>query len=65
MRPRLTAITALCALALMGTGGGTALADDQPADLGHQVVPANDGWASFSTGTTGGADDDDAHVGRP
>jgi pectate lyase len=63
MRPRLTAISALCALALAGASGASpALADDQPPDLGHQVLAANDGWASFSTGTTGGAAADDAHV---
>jgi pectate lyase len=31
-------------------------------DLGRETLPANDGWASFSTGTTGGSLADDAHV---
>lgn len=64
MRLRLAAITAACALALTGASGATtAMADDdQDLDLGHQVLAANDGWASFSTGTTGGAAADAAHV---
>ncbi|MDX5566767.1 pectate lyase [Streptomyces sp. ID05-04B] len=31
-------------------------------DLGRQVLPANDGWASSGTGTTGGSAADAAHV---
>jgi pectate lyase len=62
MRLRHIAIGALGALALAGAGGVPALADDPDVDLGHQVLPANDGWASFSTGTTGGAAADAAHV---
>jgi pectate lyase len=30
--------------------------------LGRQTLPANDGWASAGTGTTGGSTADDAHV---
>jgi pectate lyase len=59
---RLTALTTACVLVLAGAGHVTALAADRPVDLGHQVLAANDGWASFSTGTTGGAAADDAHV---
>ncbi|MDR7280361.1 pectate lyase family protein [Catenuloplanes atrovinosus] len=32
------------------------------ADLGRQVLPANDGWAAAGPGTTGGSAADDAHV---
>ncbi|MFE9404957.1 polysaccharide lyase family 1 protein [Streptomyces sp. NPDC006530] len=31
-------------------------------DLAHAVLPANDGWASSGTGTTGGRDADAAHT---
>ena len=31
-------------------------------DIGRDTLPANDGWASHGTGTTGGAAADDAHV---
>jgi len=61
MRLRPLAISAASALALMGASGAPAHAVGPP-DLGHQVLPANDGWASFSTGTTGGSTADDAHV---
>jgi len=61
MRLRPLAITAAFALALVGANGVPAQAAEPP-DLGHQVLPANDGWASFSTGTTGGSAADDAHV---
>ena len=61
MRLRPLAISAASALALMGASGVPAHADGLP-DLGHQVLPANDGWASSTTGTTGGSAADDAHV---
>src|SRR5450432_166170 len=32
------------------------------ADSGHQVLPANDGWAAASGGTTGGSAATSAHV---
>lgn len=38
------------------TGAGAA------ADPGHQVLPANDGWAAASGGTTGGSTATAAHV---
>ena len=38
------------------TGAGAA------ADPGHQVLPANDGWAAASGGTTGGSSATSAHV---
>lgn len=31
-------------------------------DLGRQTLGANDGWAAYSVGTTGGANADDSHV---
>ncbi|SFM13148.1 Pectate lyase [Paenibacillus sp. 1_12] len=32
------------------------------ADIGKQILAVNDGWASYSTGTKGGADADSAHI---
>ncbi|WP_458243026.1 pectate lyase family protein [Streptomyces sp. MAI_2237] len=40
---------------------GTAQAAHRPS-LDRQVLPASDGWASYGTGTTGGAAADAAHV---
>lgn len=31
-------------------------------DLGREVLPDNDGWAAYATGTIGGSDADDANV---
>jgi pectate lyase len=62
MRSRLLAVAALCSLGLVGAGGTSASATGNPVDLGHQVLPANDGWASATTGTTGGSAADAAHV---
>src|SRR4051812_37676577 len=39
-----------------GAGAGTSLA------WGRQPLPADDGWAAYSTGTTGGSGADAAHV---
>ncbi|MEU1515357.1 pectate lyase [Streptomyces sp. NPDC005811] len=41
---------------------GTAAAHAAPRDLGRQVLAANDGWASYGTGTTGGSAADAEHV---
>ena len=64
MRCRKIATTALCSLVLVAASGPAvrAAGGDGPQDLGRQVLPDGDGWASFSTGTTGGAAADDAHV---
>lgn len=32
------------------------------ADIGKQILAVNDGWASFTTGTTGGSTADSAHI---
>lgn len=61
MRSKVIAAAALCSLGLAAVGA-TAAAGDQPDDIGRQVLPANDGWGSFSTGTTGGAAADADHV---
>ncbi|MFJ8359444.1 hypothetical protein [Streptomyces sp. NPDC093984] len=37
-------------------------AQAQARDIGRDTLPANDGWAAYGTGTTGGAAADDAHV---
>ncbi|MFF3505105.1 polysaccharide lyase family 1 protein [Streptomyces sp. NPDC003247] len=47
------------ALALTVTG---TTAQAQPRDAARQTLPANDGWASYGTGTTGGAAADAEHV---
>jgi pectate lyase len=39
---------------------GLASADDR--DLGREILGPNDGWAAFSTGTTGGAAATPDHV---
>ncbi|KPI07036.1 Pectate lyase [Actinobacteria bacterium OK074] len=55
------ALVGCTALALAVTGP-TAQAHTGIRDLGHQALPAGDGWASATTGTTGGAAADAAHV---
>jgi len=57
MRSRISGAAAVCALALVvaGAPGGTASAERGRDGVGRQVLPAKDGWAAFSTGTTGGA----------
>ncbi|MGW0915675.1 pectate lyase family protein [Streptomyces sp. NPDC002784] len=47
-------------LALLGLLGFPAHAEGR--DLGRDTLPAGDGWASYGTGTTGGAAADDAQV---
>jgi pectate lyase len=61
-----------CLIAIAGVGGSAAASgrqadsnrpDLQPGpDIGREVLAPNDGWAAFSTGTTGGAAADDDHV---
>jgi len=62
MRSRLVAIAAACAAGLVAAGASGASAAAAPTDLAHQVLPANDGWAAATTGTTGGVAADAAHV---
>jgi pectate lyase len=55
-----TALIGCTALVLAVTGPTAQAA--QPRDPGRQTLAANDGWASYGTGTTGGAAADAAHV---
>ncbi|MFF3205878.1 polysaccharide lyase family 1 protein [Streptomyces sp. NPDC002962] len=64
---RVTAALVGCtALVLSVTGTASAQADaharSASRDLGRQVLGANDGWASYGTGTTGGSAADADHV---
>ncbi|MDT0437736.1 MULTISPECIES: polysaccharide lyase family 1 protein [Streptomyces] len=53
----------LCCTALVLAATGTAAAHPGPrTGTERQVLPAGDGWGSSSTGTTGGAAADAAHV---
>ncbi|MFI5675875.1 pectate lyase family protein [Streptomyces cellulosae] len=54
------ALVGCTALAL--TAVGPAAAQAHPRDLARQTLAANDGWASYGTGTTGGAAADAQHV---
>jgi pectate lyase len=62
------ALVGCTALVLSVTGTASARAGHGPTarhaapDLGRQVLPAGDGWASYGTGTTGGSAADAAHV---
>ncbi|MER5434579.1 pectate lyase [Streptomyces sp. NPDC002588] len=56
----IAALVGCTALVLSVTG--TAAAQSASRDLGRQVLPANDGWASYGTGTTGGSAADAEHV---
>ncbi|MGW7258075.1 pectate lyase family protein [Streptomyces sp. NPDC054834] len=56
----ITALVGCTALVLAVTG--TASAQPRHPDLAHQTLAANDGWAAYGTGTTGGAAADPAHV---
>ncbi|WP_328870488.1 pectate lyase [Streptomyces sp. NBC_00287] len=47
-------------LALLGLLSFPAHAEGR--DISRDTLPANDGWASYGSGTTGGAAADDAHV---
>ncbi|MFI2641973.1 polysaccharide lyase family 1 protein [Streptomyces sp. NPDC018610] len=57
-----TVAVACAALVLAVTGTATAQPRHHHEDLGRQVLAAEDGWASYGTGTTGGAKADAAHV---
>ncbi|MFF9812962.1 polysaccharide lyase family 1 protein [Streptomyces sp. NPDC014006] len=50
------------AAALLGTFCLPAHAGEQVHDISRDPLAPNDGWASYGTGTTGGAAADDAHV---
>ncbi|OQR63216.1 pectate lyase [Streptomyces maremycinicus] len=62
----IAALAGCTALVLSVTGTASAQADaharSSSRDLGRQVLAANDGWASYGTGTTGGSAADAAHV---
>ncbi|MBK3638121.1 polysaccharide lyase family 1 protein, partial [Streptomyces sp. MBT97] len=60
----MTALVGCTALVLTATATASARPASGPAprDLGRQVLGANDGWASYGTGTTGGAAADADHV---
>ncbi|MGW3158970.1 pectate lyase family protein [Streptomyces sp. NPDC001089] len=57
----ITSLVGCTALVLAATGT-TAQARTRTHDLARQVLPAGDGWGSATTGTTGGAAADAAHV---
>ncbi|MGW4638773.1 pectate lyase family protein [Sphaerisporangium sp. NPDC004334] len=52
---------ALCAVTLTAVPAASA-ATGHDVPLGRRTLPAGDGWAAATTGTTGGAAADDAHV---
>ncbi|WP_426569744.1 pectate lyase family protein [Streptomyces canus] len=54
------AVVGCTAVALTVTG--TTAQAQSPRDLARQTLPAGDGWASYGTGTTGGAAADAEHV---
>ncbi|MFD9322675.1 polysaccharide lyase family 1 protein [Streptomyces sp. NPDC060053] len=62
----IAALVGCTALVLSVTGTASAQADahsrSSARDLGRQVLGANDGWASYGTGTTGGSAADADHV---
>lgn len=49
-----------CAALVLSVTGTAAQA--KPGDPARQTLAANDGWAAYGTGTTGGAAADAAHV---
>jgi pectate lyase len=58
MKKRILAASVVSIGVLAACSGGVLTKTDAPAvaaDLGHQVLPANDGWAAEGSGTTGGA----------
>ncbi|WP_431682314.1 pectate lyase family protein [Kitasatospora sp. KL5] len=63
-----TTVPALCSLALAAALAAPAQAAGRPGPdrhwqgIGRAVLPAGDGWGSATTGTTGGAAADAAHV---
>ncbi len=60
-RPVLTATLGLVLAAGVASVPASAAAPPVPA-AARAVLPANDGWAAATTGTTGGSAADDAHV---
>src|SRR6266540_4331813 len=72
MRALISIIVTLCLIAIAAAGapamamesgansGGARIQGAQ--DIGHETLPPNDGWASFSTGTTGGSAATPDHV---
>src|SRR6266508_2935388 len=70
MRALIGIVVTLCLIAIAAVGapalessansGGARLQSAQ--DLGRETLPPNDGWASFSTGTTGGSAATPDHV---
>ncbi|MEU2064459.1 pectate lyase [Streptomyces sp. NPDC013455] len=57
----IAALVGCTALVLAVTGTASAQPRHHP-DLARQTLAANDGWAAYGTGTTGGAAADAAHV---
>ncbi|MEU0038399.1 MULTISPECIES: pectate lyase [unclassified Streptomyces] len=51
-----------CTALVLAATGTTAQAQTRPRDPGRQTLSAGDGWGSATTGTTGGAAADAAHV---
>ncbi|USQ87596.1 pectate lyase [Streptomyces phaeoluteigriseus] len=56
-----SAVVVGCTALAMTVTGTTAQAHS-PRDVARQTLPANDGWAAYGTGTTGGAAADAEHV---
>ncbi|MGC3000069.1 pectate lyase family protein [Streptomyces sp. G35A] len=59
---RVASLAGCTALVLALTGTGAQAHAPHSRDLARQTLPANDGWASHGTGTTGGAAADAEHV---
>jgi pectate lyase len=59
---RAASLAGCTALVLALTGTGAQAHAPHSRDLARQTLPANDGWASHGTGTTGGAAADAEHV---
>ena len=51
MKPFAGLIVSACLIASILIGANAT----QPRDLGREILEANDGWASLTTGTTGGS----------
>ncbi|MFV0136716.1 polysaccharide lyase family 1 protein [Streptomyces sp. HMX87] len=56
------AVLAGCTALVLSLTGTTAQARDRHGDPARQTLPAGDGWASYGSGTTGGAAADPEHV---
>ncbi|HEU0296490.1 MAG TPA: hypothetical protein VFR47_27385 [Anaerolineales bacterium] len=59
MRTKKLFFTAILLLAILSMSMPVMAAS---SDLGREVLPSNDGWASFDAGTTGGSQAMDAQV---